>query len=82
MKLTTGLARTGALFAIVGALALSGCSSTGSSSNAGVAGKAADPVQKSSRIIDLNIKAQATRTGEVYLMRGLADIFSRGMDVM
>ena len=82
MKLTTGLVRTGALFAILGTLALSGCSSTGSSSNAGTAGKAADPAQKASRIIDLNVKAQATRTGEVYLMRGLADIFSRGMDVM
>ncbi|MEZ5799626.1 MAG: hypothetical protein R3D29_02940 [Nitratireductor sp.] len=46
MKFTTGLVRTGALFAILGTLALSGCSSTGSSSNAGTAGKAADPAQK------------------------------------
>ncbi|MCB1417403.1 MAG: hypothetical protein KDJ64_13445, partial [Nitratireductor sp.] len=28
------------------------------------------------------VRARASRTGEVYLLRGLMDIFSRGMDVM
>ncbi|MFZ1813502.1 MAG: thioesterase domain-containing protein [Rhizobiaceae bacterium] len=66
---------------IAGLLAISGCSSTGTSTNAGSSGRG-DPVQTASRVIDYGPKATATRTGEVYLMRGLADVFSRGMDVM
>ncbi|MEZ5871073.1 MAG: hypothetical protein R3D32_04355 [Nitratireductor sp.] len=82
MKMNTVMVRTGAIVAILGSLALAGCSSTGSSSNAATTGRAAEPATKATRIIDLNVKAKATRSGEVYLMRGLADIFSRGMDVM
>ena len=74
-------------------LALSGCSSTGTSSgastNASVSARTADPAkvarQKTERdedFINPAAMAHATRTGEVYLMRGLMDIFSRGMDVM
>lgn len=34
------------------------------------------------RYTDRSAKARATRTGEVYMLRGLADVFSRGMDEM
>lgn len=65
--------------AVLSAVTLASCSSTGSSSNAGGV-RAADPAKTVSRIdTPQNV---ATRTGEVYLMRGLMDIFSRGMDVM
>ena len=72
-----------------GMLALAGCSetSTGSSTNAGPIARQADPVKaepvkKVERSSDEDARARATRTGEVYLLRGLMDIFSRGMDVM
>ncbi len=32
--------------------------------------------------INIPIKGKITRTGEVYLLRGLANVFSRGMDTM
>ena len=32
--------------------------------------------------INIPIKGEVTRTGEVYLLRGLANVFSRGMDTM
>ena len=71
---------------LTGALALAGCSSTASSSNnspdAKVAPKPetkveAEPVSAVARSRD-----HVTRSGEVYLMRGLLDVFSRGMDTM
>ncbi|MCG6857790.1 MAG: hypothetical protein LJE67_06960 [Salaquimonas sp.] len=69
-------------------LALTGCSSTATSTNAGSTARPADPVQsaktvkKVERFNEVAKRARATRTGEVYLLRGLMDIFSRGMDVM
>lgn len=32
--------------------------------------------------INIDVKGRVTRTGEVYLLRGLANVFSRGMDTM
>lgn len=71
-----------ALAATLGAMiALAGCSSTGSSSSNPASARAEDPVQNVMRD-QVAKRAAATRTGEVYLMRGLMDIFSRGMDSM
>lgn len=64
---------------VLSAVALASCSSTGSSSNAGGT-RTADPAKTVARVD--TAQRTATRTGEVYLMRGLMDIFSRGMDVM
>ncbi len=76
----TAVLRTLSVAALVGALALSGCSSTGSSSSAGAA-KSDAPNETELKSLDTP-KVAPTRTGEVYLMRGLMDIFSRGMDVI
>ncbi|MCU0790776.1 MAG: hypothetical protein MUE79_06965 [Nitratireductor sp.] len=76
----TAILRTLSIAALAGGLALSGCSSTGSSTSAGTAQSAA-PADAELKAIDTP-KVAPTRTGEVYLMRGLMDIFSRGMDVM
>ncbi len=76
----TAVLRTLSIAALVGALALSGCSSTGSSSSGGAA-KADAPNETELKSLDTP-KVAPTRTGEVYLMRGLMDIFSRGMDVI
>jgi Lipase (class 3) len=72
--------RPSAVFGLCLAVSVVGCTSTGSSTSNGVAGRSADPT----RIIDdvERYRAQATRTGEIYLMRGLMDIFSRGIDEM
>ena len=32
--------------------------------------------------ININVRGKVTRTGEVYLLRGLANVFSRGMDTL
>jgi hypothetical protein len=66
-------------------LALAGCNSTGSSSSAGATGKGArsdEPAHHIERFTDDQLKASSRRTGEVYLLRGLMDVFSRGMDEM
>lgn len=67
------------------AIGLTGCSSTATSTNASTL-RAADPVRnaagKTERFADPARIAAAPRTGEVYLMRGLMDVFSRGIDVM
>jgi hypothetical protein len=79
------LSRLFAIPAAVAALALAGCSSTGSSSSAGATGKVARddrPLQQIERFTDDSLKLAARRTGEVYLLRGLMDVFSRGMDEM
>ncbi len=73
------VSRFASLVALSGALALSACSSTGSSTSAGGA-RSEDPVKVVTT--QNSPEASARRTGEVYLMRGLMDIFSRGMDVM
>lgn len=63
-------------------LALSGCSSTGSSSNNSPETKVAakSVVQEEKTVEVVRNKEFVTRTGEVYLMRGLLNVFSRGMD--
>lgn len=68
------------------ALALTGCASSGSSSsNAGSNANVASIRQETPpKPVSNTAKARqaATRTGEIYLMRGLMDVFSRGIDVM
>ena len=81
MKLRFGFSRV-ALVASLGAMvALAGCSSTGSSSSNPASARAEDPVANV-MVGQAEKRAAATRTGEIYLMRGLMDIFSRGMDSM
>ena len=73
------------IFLVSGMLALAGCSSTATSTSGGVSARTADPVKTArtaERFDEAEARASATRTGEVYLLRGLADVFSRGMDVM
>ena len=66
---------------IASLISLSGCASSGtSSSNAGATPRASEKAEYLSVIN--RIRSEATRTGEVYLMRGLLNVFSRGMDVM
>lgn len=79
MTRIVSLSRIASLLAVSGAMALSACSSTGSSSSAGAA-RSEDQAQV---VVTQNSpRSASTRTGEVYLMRGLMDVFSRGMDVM
>lgn len=74
---------TAALF-IAATMAVSGCSSTASSSSNSPAGTAADsrPEPKKVVVTQPSRSAHVTRTGEVYLMRGLLNVFSRGMDTI
>lgn len=80
--------RAGAILALCGALALAGCSSTGSSSSNAPTGRNVDAAQIASSSEPETEAAltrppeRITRTGEIYLMRGLANVFSRGMDKM
>lgn len=65
--------------------ALSGCSSTASSSSNPTSVAKENPAKPKRTVIvrgEAEKRAAATRTGEVYLMRGLMDVFSRGIDVM
>lgn len=80
------------ILAMTAALALAGCSSTGtSSSNPPAAETAAKPEAKPVKVETTQEVASTrayrdlshvTRTGEVYLMRGLLNVFSRGMDTL
>lgn len=66
-------------------VALAGCSSTGSSSSNPSSARVESPTATAAATVmqgEAARRAAATRTGEVYLMRGLMDIFSRGMDSM
>jgi hypothetical protein len=83
------LARIATALSLTGALALAGCASSGSSSSGSpttetsakaVSARTAEP-ETTLRDIETP-RYKPTRTGEVYLMRGLMDIFSRGMDEM
>ena len=94
MSFESVLRSLGLIGCVLGSVALAGCSSTASSSNnsssAGpkkVAASSAKPVRVAvakQRSSDINRAAHGkiSRTGEIYLLRGLANIFSRGMDVM
>lgn len=74
-----------AVLMVAAMIGLAGCSSTATSTNAN-APRPADPTQRTQqpveRFIDQAEVDAAKRTGEVYLMRGLMDVFSRGIDVM
>lgn len=66
---------------VVASVALTGCVSSGtSSSNAPLGNVETQPIVQ----VEQNIKQKSfvTRSGEAYLMRGLANVFSRGMDRM
>ncbi len=72
-----------AIFAL--AFTVSACSSSGSSSNDGRIKPIKDVNASLTQLpseINIPIKGKITRTGEVYLLRGLANVFSRGMDAM
>jgi outer membrane murein-binding lipoprotein Lpp len=76
--------------ALIGTVAMTGCSSTASStSNTTLGTEIAAPRDEikdvdAIRPVDVinRSKDHVTRSGEVYLMRGLANIFSRGIDDM
>ncbi len=73
---------------LAGSIALTGCSSTASSSNNSPDGKVVEKKQEVKTEVeqvslkDERSRAHVTRSGEVYLMRGLLDVFSRGMDTL
>ena len=81
-------ARVGALGVILAGLAMSACSSTATSTSNPAAQPAAKPASQPAQAPAPRLseaeraKQRATRTGEIYLMRGLMDVFSRGIDVM
>ncbi|MCB1384992.1 MAG: hypothetical protein KDJ80_03545 [Nitratireductor sp.] len=84
--------------ALIGTTVVTGCSTTGSSSSNASLGDeltvssthgavlATQEVENVDQIRPQHVihrsKAHVTRTGEIYLMRGLANIFSRGIDRM
>ncbi|WP_075997367.1 lipase family protein [Salaquimonas pukyongi] len=77
--------KTTGILAVAATLALTGCSSTGtSSSNPPSAETAAKPEAKKKQVPARAYRnlSHVKRTGEVYLMRGLLNVFSRGMDTL
>ncbi len=72
-----------AAMCLVMSLALAaGCTSSASSSSGAAVGRGSDPGVRPVVRINPETKVLASRTGEVYLLRGLMDIFSAGMDEM
>lgn len=69
---------------LVTTLALTGCSSTASSSSNSPNGKISEGQAKAKPVAATvtRSKSHVSRSGEVYLMRGLLDVFSRGMDTL
>lgn len=77
---------------LAAAIALAGCSTTASSSSTGPDGEPVKEVEQTEvkqeaapveRTVYLaRERSHVTRTGEVYLMRGLLNVFSRGMDTL
>lgn len=73
------------LFAAV--LLISGCSASSTSAQRAIGDAevkrtvTASLAQRPSEI-NIPVKGKITRTGEVYLLRGLANVFSRGMDTL
>lgn len=64
-------------------LVLSGCTSSGSSSsNVQAKPTVSAALKQRPSDIDIPVTGKITRTGEIYLLRGLANVFSRGMDAM
>lgn len=80
--------RSAAMIAVAASLALAGCSSTGTSTSNAPTGRGNDATTITSSSEPETEAAlrqhpeRVTRTGEIYLMRGLANVFSRGMDKM
>lgn len=73
----------GLLLAIV--FTVSACSSSGTSSseaNLKPLPKLNTSLSQLPSEINIPVQGKITRTGEVYLLRGLANVFSRGMDTM
>lgn len=73
----------GVLFAAI--FSLSACSSSASSSSDAKLKQIPNAKTSLSQLpseINIQVKGKITRTGEVYLLRGLANVFSRGMDAM
>lgn len=71
------------LFSVI--FAISACSSTASSSSDAKLKSIPNSKTSLSQLpseINIPVKGKITRTGEVYLLRGLANVFSRGMDAM
>lgn len=71
---------------ILSALALSACSPSNTTAKRSVVEEdrpivSASLSQRPSEII-LDVKGKVSRSGEVYLLRGLANVFSRGMDTL
>ena len=93
-RMGKGVGRTLVAGSLAGVLMLSGCASSGTSSSAGFSGRVSDRAVgiDFDRVKDIDdigpidvinrSRAKVTRTGEVYLMRGLANVFSRGIDTM
>jgi len=71
---------------LTAAIALAGCSSTAVSSSNTPDGKLTGETRRDGPVRSPAIikreRSHVTRTGEVYLMRGLLNIFSRGMDTL
>ena len=85
--MSMALQRFSKIIFLISALAfsVSACSSSGRSSN----DSKIEPIKNVSTSlsqlpseINIPIRGKITRTGEVYLLRGLANVFSRGMDAM
>ncbi len=81
MKIPAFLLKLATLLAIVAALGISGCSSTASSTSDSKPERTASAQRPENPVARHNV-SHVTRTGEVILLRGLANIFSRGMDVI
>jgi len=70
------------LAVVMSAAALTGCASTGVSSSNAPLGAVKTELAVETNDNEKFQNAHISRTGEAYLMRGLANVFSRGMDVM
>ena len=74
--------------ALIGTVAMTGCSTTASSTSNTTLGSEISASREQITDVDAirpvdvinRSKDHVTRSGEVYLMRGLANIFSRGID--
>ena len=83
VKSQQNLKIAGVLFAAV--FSLSACASSASSSSDAKLKPIPNTKTSLSQLpseINIPVKGKITRTGEVYLLRGLANVFSRGMDTM
>ena len=83
LKLQHILKTAGSLIAVI--VLVSACSSSGTSSSEAklkTAARLSTSLAQLPSEINIPTKGKITRTGEVYLLRGLANVFSRGMDTM